>query len=59
MCIGQHLARIELRLATARFFLAFPDVRMSSLEGMCDDDMEPVVQLFLTPKGKRCLLEVK
>ncbi|KAJ6437577.1 hypothetical protein O9K51_09783 [Purpureocillium lavendulum] len=56
---GQHLARIELRLATARFFLAFPEVRMSSLEGMCDDDMEPVVQLFLTPKGKRCLLELK
>ncbi|KAI0545628.1 cytochrome protein [Xylaria curta] len=59
VCIGQHLARIELRLATARFFLAFPNVSVSSLEGMCDDDMEPVIQLFLTPKGKRCLLETK
>ncbi|SPJ74748.1 related to cytochrome P450 CYP4/CYP19/CYP26 subfamilies [Fusarium torulosum] len=32
VCIGQHLARIELRLATARFFLAFPQVRMSSID---------------------------
>ncbi|KAI1258955.1 cytochrome protein [Xylariaceae sp. FL1019] len=59
VCIGQHLARIELRLATARFFLAFPNVCMSSLEGMTDDDMKPVIQLFLTSKGKRCLLEAK
>jgi cytochrome P450 len=58
VCIGQHLARIELRLATARFFLAFPEVCMSPLEGMCDDDMEPLIQLFLNPKGKRCLLEI-
>ncbi|KAI0149566.1 cytochrome protein [Xylariaceae sp. FL1272] len=59
VCIGQHLARIELRLATARFFLAFPSTCMSSLEGMTDDDMKPVIQLFLTSKGKRCLLEAK
>ena len=59
MCIGQHLARIELRLATARFFLAFPEVRVSSREGMCDEDMKPVIQLFLIPRGKRCLLEAR
>ncbi|KAI1273301.1 cytochrome protein [Xylaria sp. FL0933] len=59
VCVGQHLARIELRLATAHFFLTFPNVCMSSLEGMCDDDMKPVIQLFLTPKGKRCLLDTK
>jgi len=59
VCIGQHLARIELRLATAHFFLAFPEARMSSLEGMSNEDMEPMVQLFLTPKGKRCLIQAK
>ena len=59
VCIGQHLARIELRLAAARFFLAFPEARMSSLEGMSNEDMEPIVQLFLTPKGKRCLIQAQ
>lgn len=57
VCIGQHLARMELRMATAYFFLAFPKAHMSSLEGMSDKDMEPLVQLFLTPKGKRCLIQ--
>lgn len=57
VCIGLHLARLELRLAVARFFLAFPDATMSALEGMSDDDMH--MQLFFlgSPKGKRCLIE--
>ncbi|SPO01584.1 related to cytochrome P450 CYP4/CYP19/CYP26 subfamilies [Cephalotrichum gorgonifer] len=40
ICIGMHLARMELRLAAALFFLAFPDAKVSSLEGMSDGDME-------------------
>ncbi|KAJ3493928.1 hypothetical protein NLG97_g4411 [Lecanicillium saksenae] len=57
MCLGQFLARIELRLAVARFFLAFPHARMSSLEGMSDKDMDPRVYVLLIPAGARCLIE--
>lgn len=49
---------MELRLATARFFRAFPTARVSALEGMCDDDMEQVTYFLAPPKGKRCLIEV-
>ncbi|PYH73427.1 cytochrome P450 [Aspergillus vadensis CBS 113365] len=56
-CLGIHLARIELRLATALFFRAFPEVRMSSREGMCDDDMELRSFFLAAPKGHRCLVE--
>ncbi|KAH6660901.1 cytochrome protein [Truncatella angustata] len=58
VCLGLHLARMELRLATARFFTAFPNARISSLEGFKDEDMEPEMYFLLTPKTHRCLLEV-
>lgn len=48
---------MELRLATALFFRAFPAARMSSREGMSDGDMEAAIYFLLAPKGKRCLLE--
>ncbi|POR31859.1 Cytochrome P450 [Tolypocladium paradoxum] len=57
VCIGMHLAQIELRLATARFYLAFPDAKVSGLEGMMDDDMTNVIHFLLVPKGKRCLVQ--
>ncbi|PWI67036.1 hypothetical protein PCL_04542 [Purpureocillium lilacinum] len=57
VCIGQHLAKIELRLATARFFLTFPDAQMSSLEGMSDRDMEPKIHFLSGPSGGRCLIQ--
>ncbi|PNY23763.1 sterigmatocystin biosynthesis P450 monooxygenase [Tolypocladium capitatum] len=57
VCIGMHLALIELRLAVARFFLAFPEARMSSAEGMCDEDMEPSVYFLQVPSGGRCLVQ--
>lgn len=57
VCIGIHLARLELRLATARFFLAFPHAQMSTLEGMSDEDMEQVLFFLAPPKGKRCLVD--
>ncbi|KAM4065460.1 cytochrome p450 [Hirsutella rhossiliensis] len=57
ICLGQHLAMTELRFATAGFFLAFPDAKMSTLEGMCDDDMAQENHFVMSPKGKRCLVE--
>ncbi|TEY87498.1 hypothetical protein BOTCAL_0001g00240 [Botryotinia calthae] len=56
VCLGQHLAEIELRLATALFFRAFPEARMSTLECMSDMDMDPQIFFLLSPRGKRCLI---
>ncbi|KAI9042841.1 cytochrome P450 [Aspergillus affinis] len=58
VCLGIHLARIELRLATSLFFRAFPSVKMSTHEGMCDDDMEMASYFLLSPKGHQCLVEL-
>ncbi|PHH75687.1 hypothetical protein CDD80_2176 [Ophiocordyceps camponoti-rufipedis] len=57
ICLGQHLAAAELRLMTASFFLAFPDARMSSLEGMSDEDMGERNFFVMAPRGRRCLME--
>ncbi|CAJ2504798.1 Uu.00g121920.m01.CDS01 [Anthostomella pinea] len=58
ICLGIHLARMELRLAAARFFKTFPNARVSTAEGFCDEDMEPEMFFLLSPKSKRCLVEV-
>ncbi|KAL6901429.1 cytochrome P450 [Trichoderma evansii] len=57
ICIGLHLALMELRYGAARFFLTFPEAKMSSLEGMSDEDMVPKVFFFTEPKAKRCLIQ--
>ncbi|POS80270.1 hypothetical protein DHEL01_v201320 [Diaporthe helianthi] len=57
ICLGIHLARVELRLALAHFFRRFPNTKASSLEGMCDDDMEQLDFFLAPPKGKRCWME--
>ncbi|KAK1990522.1 cytochrome P450 [Colletotrichum falcatum] len=57
-CLGRHLARIELRLITARFFKAFPNATVSNLEGMCDKDMEPALHFLMVPSGHRCLINL-
>jgi cytochrome P450 len=57
-CVGIHLARMELRLATASFFRAFPTATVSTKENMSDADMEQTLHFLLSPKGKRCLVEV-
>ncbi|KAG6000519.1 hypothetical protein E4U21_005363 [Claviceps maximensis] len=57
ICIGVHLAYIELRLAAARFLLEFPTARVSTREGMSDRDMEMTATFLMTPRGKRCLIE--
>jgi len=57
VCIGMHLARIELRLATALFFRRFPEARVSTKEGMNDDDMIMKCFFLMAPSGHRCLIE--
>jgi cytochrome P450 len=57
ICIGIHLAQLELRLATARFFRTFPNATVSSLEGMSDADMEQNMFFLMSPKGQRCLIQ--
>ncbi|KAH8887131.1 cytochrome P450 [Thozetella sp. PMI_491] len=57
VCVGLHLARIELRLATILFFRTFPNSRISSAEGMTMDDMTPEIYFISSMKGKRCLVE--
>lgn len=48
-----------MRIAAARFFLEFPDAKVSTLEGMGDKDMKPKIYFLITPQGKRCLIEVQ
>lgn len=57
ICLGLHLARMELRLGIAHFFREFPNSKMSALEGMTDDDMEQMTYFLAPPKNKRCLIE--
>ncbi|KAK4187953.1 cytochrome P450 [Podospora australis] len=60
LCIGMHLAKMELRLSTAKFFLTFPDAKVSTQEGMSDKDMMPPdVYFLMRPPGKRCLIETR
>ncbi|KAI1352046.1 cytochrome P450 [Xylaria sp. FL0043] len=56
ICIGMHLAYIELRMALAQFFRAFPNSQASTLEGMTNDDMQPSMYFVLTPQHHRCLI---
>jgi len=47
---------MELRYATARFFLTFPDAKMANIEGMSDEDMKPEFWFLQRPSGGRCLI---
>lgn len=58
-CIGQHLAMIEIRLAVAQFFLAFPTASCSARGGMIDSDMEQKSHFLLASKGGRCIIELE
>ncbi|KAJ5770903.1 uncharacterized protein N7511_002954 [Penicillium nucicola] len=57
ICLGIHLARMELRLATALFFRALPDARPSKKEGMSENDMIMESFFLMAPQGHRCLIE--
>ncbi|KAL1966540.1 hypothetical protein VTN77DRAFT_4462 [Rasamsonia byssochlamydoides] len=56
ICLGMHLARIELRLATALFFRTFLHATVSAMTDE-DDDMKPKMFFLLSPKGHRCLIQ--
>ncbi|KAF3014756.1 hypothetical protein E8E14_010026 [Neopestalotiopsis sp. 37M] len=58
VCLGVHLAKIELRLGVARFFRTFPEAKMSEREGMSDEDMDTLQYFLLKPVGARCLVEL-
>jgi cytochrome P450 len=52
VCIGVHLARIELRLATARFFRECRGARLGA--GTTDESMRPVNFFLITPQAHKC-----
>ncbi|KAH9889690.1 cytochrome P450 [Xylariomycetidae sp. FL2044] len=58
VCIGRHLAKIELRLGVARFFTTYPNASISNLEGFDDRDMEQKQYFLASPKGKRCCIKL-
>ncbi|KAJ3578632.1 hypothetical protein NPX13_g1939 [Xylaria arbuscula] len=57
ICIGMHLAYMELRLGIAHFFRAFPHARVSTLEGMSEVDMKQALYFIASPQHHRCLIE--
>ncbi|KAI0854016.1 putative cytochrome P450 [Daldinia vernicosa] len=57
ICLGLHLAKMELRLATARLFTRFPNATVSHLEGFTDEDMVPIMFFLMKPKSQRCLID--
>ncbi|BCR85523.1 cytochrome P450 [Aspergillus chevalieri] len=53
ICLGLHLARLELRMTIAHFHRAFPKgVRLT--DGMTDGDMEMENYFLIQPKARRC-----
>ncbi|KAI0481980.1 cytochrome P450 [Xylariaceae sp. FL0804] len=58
ICVGLHLAKVELRLAAALFFRTFPRARVSTREGFSDADMDKELYFLIAPKGHRCLIDL-
>ncbi|CAI7597370.1 unnamed protein product [Penicillium crustosum] len=59
ICIGLHLARMELRLGSVLFFREFPNAQRSDKEEMSAKDMEMQSFFLMAPKGHRCLIETE
>lgn len=57
ICIGLHLAEMEIRVAASKFFREFPNVSRSSKEGMTPGDMDPKLMFLMFPAGGRCLVQ--
>ncbi|KAH7088039.1 cytochrome P450 [Paraphoma chrysanthemicola] len=57
VCLGLNLAKYMIRSATAKFFRAFPNARVSTRDGFSDDDMEMVIYAVMYPKKHLCLIE--
>lgn len=57
VCIGMHLAQLELRHALANFYRTFEfGVKPAAVEGFSDADMVPASHFLCPPRGKRCLV---
>jgi hypothetical protein len=48
---------MELRIATAQFFRAYPQAHPSKMDGFRDDEMTQKIYFLMFPKNKRCLME--
>lgn len=53
VCIGLHLARMELRLGAFHFFRAFPEANVADPS----DDMSLETYFVLAPKAHRFLVK--
>ncbi|OIW26271.1 cytochrome P450 [Coniochaeta ligniaria NRRL 30616] len=56
ICLGLHLAWMELRLGAALFFRECRGARLES--SMTDEMMEMDNRFLIAPKGKRCIVEI-
>ncbi|KAK4936721.1 hypothetical protein LTR10_022445 [Elasticomyces elasticus] len=56
ICIGINLAYVELRLTTAAFFRAFKGAVVDP--ALADDDMHLENYTLISPKGRKCLVQV-
>ena len=57
VCIGMHLAQLELRHSLANFYRAFEfGVEPATVEGFSDEEMQPASHFLMPPRGKRCLV---
>lgn len=56
VCIGIHLAMMELQLASATFFKRFPGAKI--LSSFLDEEMEMENFFLIQPKEHRCLIRV-
>lgn len=57
VCIGMHLAQLELRHALANVYLAFDTgVKPALAQGFSENDMRPASNFLMQPSGQRCLV---
>ena len=59
VCIGMHLAQIQLRLAVAYFSRHFTHSKVSKKEDFVEDDMYQHIYFLVPPKGHRCLIDIE
>ena len=52
ICIGMHLAKNELRMATASFFRRFPKARVLS----SDEEMDMKAWFLAQPMAAKCMV---
>lgn len=52
VCIGQHIAEMELRCAVATFFWRYPKARLAP--STTDESMRPVYFFIINPQAHEC-----